>query len=82
MTGFSNGHFGKAFHIWSVYFHKAVGMTEVISLSIGRVASQRQLLQAMRERVLCGVHVHSYNSHVYGTQSDDSSNYMCTFSHC
>ena len=30
MTGFSNGHFGKAFHIWSVYFHKAVGMTEVI----------------------------------------------------
>ena len=82
MTGFSNGHFGKAFHIWSMHFHKAVGMTEVVSLPIGHVASQRQSLQATRESVLCGVHVHSYNSHVYSTQSDDSSNYMCRFSHC
>ena len=57
-------------------------MTEVVSLPIGRVASQRQSLQATRERVLCGVHVHSYNSHVYSTQSDDSNHYMCTFSHC
>ena len=46
MTGFSNGHFGKAFHFWSVHFHKAVDMTEVISLPTGRVASQRQSLEA------------------------------------
>ena len=47
MTGFSNGHFGKAFHFWSVHFHKAVDMTEVVSLPIiGQVASQRQSLEA------------------------------------